>query len=105
MPVRIYDIAKKLGMESKDVLAKAKDLGISAAKVPSSSLDKITAEYLKNKLGGNPAPATPPPPPAEPDQIIIVKAPEPPPVEEPAPAPEVVVPPAPVAVEPPPPAA
>ena len=46
MPVRIYDIAKKLGIESKEVLAKAKELGI-AAKVPSSSLDKITAEYLE----------------------------------------------------------
>ena len=46
MPVRIYDIAKRLGIESKEVLAKAKALGISAAKVPSSSLDKITAEYL-----------------------------------------------------------
>ncbi len=50
MPVRIYDIAKKLGIESKEVLAKAKSLGIAAAKVPSSSLDKITAEYLEQQL-------------------------------------------------------
>ena len=50
MPVRIYDIAKKLGLESKEVLAKAKELGIAAAKVPSSSLDKITAEYLEEQL-------------------------------------------------------
>ena len=50
MPVRIYDIAKKLGIESKEVLAKAKVLGITAAKVPSSSLDKITAEYLEEQL-------------------------------------------------------
>lgn len=50
MPVRIYDIAKKLGLESKEVLAKAKQLGISTAKVPSSSLDKITAEYLEEQL-------------------------------------------------------
>lgn len=50
MPVRIYDLAKKLGLESKEVIAKAKDLGISAAKVPSSSLDKITAEYLEEQL-------------------------------------------------------
>ena len=28
MPVRIYDIAKKLGIESKEVLAKAKELGV-----------------------------------------------------------------------------
>jgi hypothetical protein len=52
MPVRIYDIAKKLGIESKEVLVKAKALGITAAKVPSSSLDKITAEYLEEQLGG-----------------------------------------------------
>ena len=39
MPVRIYDIAKKLGIESKDVLVKARELGITGAKVPSSSLD------------------------------------------------------------------
>ena len=57
MPVRIYDIAKKLGLESKEVLAKAKELGITAARVPSSSLDKITAEYLE----GHFKPATPPP--------------------------------------------
>ena len=28
MPVRIYDISKKLGLENKEVLAKAKELGI-----------------------------------------------------------------------------
>jgi len=49
MPVRIYDLAKKIGIESKEVLAKAKELGI-AAKVPSSSLDKITAEFLEQQL-------------------------------------------------------
>ena len=52
MPVRIYEIAKRLGIESKEVLTKAKELGIAAARVPSSSLDKITAEYLEEKLGG-----------------------------------------------------
>src|SRR6266851_397693 len=50
MPVRIYDISKKLGLENKEVLAKAKELGIAAAKVASSSLDKITAEYLEQQL-------------------------------------------------------
>jgi hypothetical protein len=30
MPVRIYDIAKKLGLENNVVLAKAKELGIAA---------------------------------------------------------------------------
>src|SRR3954471_5193852 len=94
MPVRIYDLAKRLGIESKEVLAKAKALGITAAKVPSSSLDKITAEYLENEMGGArpaPAPAQVPAPPPEPVLIIapppapvevapVVLTPEPPPV-------------------------
>src|SRR6266571_424542 len=77
MPVRIYDIAKKLGIESKEVLAKAKALGISGAKVPSSSLDKITAEYLEEQLGGRKpvAAAEPPPAPSPPEPILIVSAP------------------------------
>ncbi len=50
MPVRIYEIAKNLGIQSKDVLTKAKELNISNAKVASSSLDKITAEYLEEQL-------------------------------------------------------
>src|SRR5512141_1586245 len=50
MPVRIYDISKKLGLENKEVLSKAKELGIVAARVASSSLDKITAEYLEQQL-------------------------------------------------------
>jgi cold shock CspA family protein len=50
MPVKIYEISKKLGLENKDVLAKARELGIVAAKVPSSSLDRITAEYLEEQL-------------------------------------------------------
>src|SRR5260221_11057761 len=77
MPVRIYDIAKKLGIESKDVIAKAKVLGISAAKVPSSSLDKITAEYLEEQLGGAaPAPATTPAPPVRFAEPIVITAPQ-----------------------------
>src|SRR6266571_4831363 len=61
MPVRIYDISKKLGLENKQVLSKAKELGI-AARVASSSLDKITAEYLEQQLIlAHPNLATPPP--------------------------------------------
>lgn len=85
MPVRIYDIAKKLGIESKAVLAKAKELGIPA-KVPSSSLDKITAEYLEEQLGGVKPPAPPEPAPAPEIKVIS----EPPPAPEPAPAAEPV---------------
>jgi ABC-type ATPase involved in cell division len=50
MPVRIYDIAKKLGIENKQVLAKASELGIASARVASSSLDRITGEYLESQL-------------------------------------------------------
>jgi translation initiation factor IF-2 len=76
MPVRIYDIAKKLGIESKEVLVKAKELGISAARVPSSSLDKITAEYLEDHLRPAKA-ATPEPSPTLPvqDPVVVVSAP------------------------------
>jgi translation initiation factor IF-2 len=88
MPVRIYDISKKLGLENKQVLSKAKELGIAAARVASSSLDKITAEYLEEQLrkdhpdlaqpAAAPAAVTPPTP-AEP--IVVVSAPPPPPPE------------------------
>jgi translation initiation factor IF-2 len=99
MPVRIYDIAKKLGIESKEVLAKARSLGITAAKVPSSSLDKITAEYLENEMGGVPPPAPPAPQPAAQEPILIVAP--PPPVEvAPPPAPVVPIPAVPIPVPP-----
>ncbi len=109
MPVRIYDIAKKLGLDNKQVLAKAKELGLPAARVASSSLDKITAGYLEEQillehpelLAPPPAPPAPPPP-AEP--IAVAPAPPPPPVEvAPAPEPEAIIaaPPAPVEAAPP----
>lgn len=87
MPVRIYDIAKKLGLESKEVIAKAKALGITAAKVPSSSLDKITAEYLEEQLGGAKVVA---PEQVAPTAPVVIVAPPPPPEPEPAAAPPVV---------------
>jgi hypothetical protein len=91
MPVRIYDIAKKLGIENKEVLVKAKELGITAAKVPSSSLDKITAEYLESHLRpAAPASAEPAPVPVAPEPVLIVSAPPP---EVPVPAPPVELPP------------
>ena len=83
MPVRIYEISKKLGIENKEVLAKAKELGITAARVPSSSLDKITAEFLESHLKPA-APVALAPPPAPPAPVVITA----PPVQEPvAPAP------------------
>src|SRR6516162_959863 len=84
MPVRIYDISKKLGLENKEVLSKAKELGIAAARVASSSLDKITAEYLEQQIllarpelaaRSAPAPAPPEPPPvATPPEILPAQA-------------------------------
>src|SRR2546422_376674 len=100
MPVRIYDISKKLGLENKQVLSKAKELGI-AARVASSSLDKITAEYLEQQLilpHRTPAPPPsqfPPPTRAAPSDPMRV-APAPPPGAKPvqpqetAPAPAVL---------------
>jgi internalin A len=73
MPVRIYDISKKLGLESKEILAKAKQLGIPAAKVPSSNLDKITAAYLEEEiLKDHPDIAARPPPPQMPPPALII---------------------------------
>src|SRR5271170_7612356 len=91
MPVRIYDIAKKLGLENKDILTKAKALGIAAAKVPSSSLDKISAEWLEEELLkaypeiaarlAKPAPEPPKPAPVE-EKIVLITAPPPEPKPE-----------------------
>src|SRR5208283_5438105 len=92
MPVRIYDISKKLGLENKEILAQAKAMGIAAAKVPSSSLDKITAEWLEGELvkihpeaAARLAPKPPKPAPVE-EKIVLITAPPPP---EPKPEPAV----------------
>src|SRR5471030_2924352 len=92
MPVRIYDISKKLGLENKQILEKAKAMCIAAAKVPSSSLDKISAEWLEEeliktypeaaaKLAPKPAPEPPKPAPVE-EKIVVIKAPPPEPKPE-----------------------
>ncbi len=105
MPVRIYDIAKKFGLESKEILTKAKSLGIAAAKVPSSSLDKISAEWLEGeilkdrpdvvaRLSAPPVVETPKAPVVE-EKVVFIHAPEPEPEPEPAPVAEVIYTPAP----------
>ena len=81
MPVRIYEIAKKIGIPSKEVLAKAKELGIANAKVASSTLDKITAEYLEEQIAGKPEPEAPAEEPQAAAEPVIITA----PVEEVAP--------------------
>jgi translation initiation factor IF-2 len=101
MPVRIYDISKKLGLENKQILEKAKSMGIAAAKVPSSSLDKISAEWLEEeliktypeaaaKLAPKPAPEPPKPAPVE-EKIVLITAPPPEPKPEVKEEPAVVV--------------
>jgi translation initiation factor IF-2 len=106
MPVRIYDISKKLGLDNKQVLAKAKELGLPAARVASSSLDKITAEYLEQQLIlEHPELAAPPPPPPAPaapppEQAIAIPVTPPPPEAEPVQKQEVVAEVAPAPVEP-----
>lgn len=105
MPVRIYEIARKVGVDSKAVLVKAKELGITNARVPSSTLDKITAEYLLEQLGFHPGaldapgPIAASAPESAPHPVIIVAAPEPAsePIAEP---PSPVAPEAPVEPEP-----
>ena len=98
MPVRIYDISKKLGLENKEILAQAKAMGIAAARVPSSSLDKITAEWLEQeivkthpevaaRLAPKPPPEPPKPAPIE-EKIVLITAPPPPPEPKPEPKPE-----------------
>src|SRR6185312_7088428 len=88
MPVRIYDISKKLGLENKEIISKAKALGIAAAKVASSSLDKITAEFLEEEILKDhpdiaaklhaPKVETPKAPVVE-EKIVVITAPPPPP--------------------------
>jgi len=102
MPVRIYDIAKKYGLENKQILEKAKSLGIAAAKVPSSSLDKISAGWLEEELIKQypelaakfaPQPvAEKPKPPVDEEIKIITAAPTPPPPPPPPAAPAPVAP-------------
>ena len=48
MPVRIYDISKKLGLENKEVLAKAKELGIEYAAI--CSVDNYANGLVEKEL-------------------------------------------------------
>jgi translation initiation factor IF-2 len=93
MPRRIYDISKKLGLDNKVILAKAKSLNITTAKVPSSSIDNISADYLEEELikdhpevaarfAPKPVEEKPKPAPVEEKIQIISAPPEPAPVVE-----------------------
>ncbi|MEX0666802.1 MAG: translation initiation factor IF-2 N-terminal domain-containing protein, partial [Acidimicrobiia bacterium] len=84
--VRIYELARELGLESKSVLEQAHSLGVGA-KTASSSIESADADLIKlaftearaTTAGTTPEPAPEPEP---------APAPEPAPEPEPEPAPE-----------------
>jgi len=62
MSIRIHELAKKLNMDNKDLMALLKERGYPAKSV-SSTVDNITAEALEQELAAkNPAPAPVPVP-------------------------------------------
>ena len=100
MPRRIYDISKKLGLDNKVIIAKAKSLNITTAKVASSSIDNISADYLEEELikdhpeaaarfAPKPVEEKPRPAPVE-EKIVLITAPPPEPEPEIIPEPAVV---------------
>ncbi|MEI9864855.1 MAG: hypothetical protein WDN00_09940 [Limisphaerales bacterium] len=108
MPRRIYDISKKLGLDNKVIIAKAKSLNITTAKVASSSIDNISADYLEEelikdhpevvaRLAPKPVEEKPKTAPVEEKIILITAPPEPEP--EPVPEPTEIVAEAPVVEE------
>ena len=79
MSIRIHELAKKLNMDNKDLMALLKERDYPAKSV-SSTVDKITAEALEQEIAAkNPAPAP----------VVAVATPEAPPVVE---APQVKLP-------------
>ena len=86
MPRRIYDISKKLGLDNKVIIAKAQSLNITTAKVASSSIDNISADYLEEELIKDhpevaarlaPKPVVEKPKPIVEEKIVVIHAPEP----------------------------
>ena len=86
MPRRIYDISKKLGLDNKVIIAKAKSLNNTTAKVASSSIDNISADYLEEELIKDhpevaarlaPKPVVEKPKPVVEEKIVVIHAPEP----------------------------
>ena len=66
MSIRIHELAKKLSMDNKDLMALLKERGYPAKSV-SSTVDNITAEALEQELAAkNPPPPAPEAPPAAP---------------------------------------
>jgi translation initiation factor IF-2 len=81
MSIRLHELAKKLGMDNKDLMALLKERDYPV-KTVSSTIDKITAEALEQELAKKPvetAPAVPPvpsePAPSVPDEVAGVPEP------------------------------
>lgn len=57
--IRVYELAKELGVESKTILSEAKDLG-EFVRSASSTLESAVVRRLREKLaGGKPPPPSP----------------------------------------------
>nr|NLI50593.1 hypothetical protein [Propionibacterium sp.] len=66
--VRVYELAKELGLESKDLLAQLKDMG-EFVRSASSTIEPPVVRRITEKLksgGASAAPAKPAPPAARP---------------------------------------
>ena len=90
--IRIYELARELGLESKEVLARVHELGIEA-KTASSGVEPEAADKVRQSFGSAGEPQPEPVPVEEP---IVAAEPESAPVEEPEP----IMAEAPVAAEP-----
>ncbi len=64
--MRVYELARDLGVDSKELLIQAQDLGIDV-KTASSGLDDESAELLRLAVAGEPAPRPEPEPETAPE--------------------------------------
>jgi translation initiation factor IF-2 len=80
--VRVYELARDLGVDSKDLLQQAQDLGIEV-KTASSGLDEEAAELLRLAVAGDEPEAVEEAEPEAPEAIAEAAEPEPEPEPEP----------------------
>ena len=71
--VRVYELAKELGVPSKEVLAKLSELG-EFVKSASSTVEPPVVRKLKESLGGDTAAAAPAPAPKAAPRAFITRA-------------------------------
>ncbi len=91
--MRIYELARELGLESKEVLAHAQELGLDV-KTASSGLDDESAELLRLAVGGDDTEVEVEAPETDTDDVVVEAD-----ATEPAEEPELEVAPAPEEVE------